>query len=479
MEPFNLTIRNMLESNQYEKFSIISKLFKVHPKSLGKIFQEFDIYIKKRCNSFFQNQELSKNKINLISQLIKLKSEMDKLVEGYLEKDKNFQDLIDKTFNFYMKKDFYAKILSNYIDFCMRIGFKDKSKDEVEETIKDIIRLFRCLNSKTIFLFEIKKKLSERLLKKLSLSIFYEQIFISKLRQEAGLSYVSKMQEMMSDLIKNEKEAELYKSLKNRGIHNCIKLDITVISENAWEINKKYMEKMIIPKFLSSCLDDFENFYLNKYKNQKLIWCLGLSKVEIQYLYLNNQNISISTLPQLISLLLLEQKGELSLGTIAQMLGCKERTIINDIQGLIYNPSFNPHAQADKGIILSNFNRENKEFKETDVIKINEKFICSKIKFNTFPLKQKQLKSESNEEKENEKIIQTYQNNIIQSTITRIMKSKIGQKTSHSWLLSEVAKQIDLFNVQPQQIKENIEKLLEKGVIKRSDEERSCYEYIA
>ena len=401
------------------------------------------------------------------------------LVEEFLENDKNFQDLIVKAFNFYMKKDFYAIILSNYIDFYMRIGFKDKSKDEIENTLTGIIRFFRCLNSRTLFLFEIQKKLSERLLKKLSLSIFYEQIFLSKLRQEAGLSYVSKMREMMSDLIKNEKEAELYKTLEHKGIPNGIKLDITVISENAWEINKKYFEKIMIPKFLSSCLEDFENFYLNKYQSQKLIWCLGLSKVEIQYLYLNNKNISISTLPQLLSLLLLEEKGELSLGTIAQMLGCRESVIINDIKGLIYNPSFNPHAQYDKGIILSNFNQETKEFKKTDIIKINEKFSCSRIKFNTFPLTLKDSKSENNEEKENEKIIQKYQNNIIQATITRIMKSKIGQEASHSWLLDEAAKQIDLFKVQPQQIKENIEKLIEKGIIKRSDKDRSCYEYIA
>jgi len=45
--------------------------------------------------------------------------------------------------------------------------------------------------------------------------------------------------------------------------------------------------------------------------------------------------------------------------------------------------------------------------------------------------------------------------------------------------MDETAKQIDLFKPQPQQIKENIEKIIEKGVIKRSVLNSDCYEYIA
>ena len=56
------------------------------------------------------------------------------------------------------------------------------------------------------------------------------------------------------------------------------------------------------------------------------------------------------------------------------------------------------------------------------------------------------------------------------------MKSRIGTKTSHVWLVNESAKQIDLFKAQPQQIKENIEKLIEKNIIKRDG---GNYDYIA
>ena len=473
-------VKNMLETKKDDQLANLYKLFKLYPKSLNEITEKFDPYIRNRGKALYENKELSKDPKKFVPELISLKKEMDKLVKDCFENNNDFQDVKNKAFSLFMTKDYYAKQLSNYADFCMRSGFKGKSPEEIENILNDIIGLFKCLNSKLVFQTEANKKMSERLIKKVSLSTLSEQSFITKLKQEAGVTYVSKMQEMMSDLEKNKKETDLYKLQKHKGAPNGIKMDVTVISQSAWEISKKSMEKIIIPPFLQFCLADFENFYLNKHQGQKLIWCLGLSKIEIQYLYLKNKNISVSTLPQLLTLFLLEQKKELSLGTIAQMLGCQLNTVTTDIQGLVYNPSFNPHGQADKGVILGSFNPETKEFKENDKISINMNFTSAKVKFNTMPLPQKKSASELKAaEVEEAQITKRYQDNILQATVTRIMKSRIGQQTTHVWLVGETSKQIDLFKAQPQQIKENIEKLIEKNVIKRSDKNRTCYDYIA
>ena len=473
-------VKNMLETKKDDQLTNIYKLFKLLPRSLTEITEKFDPYIRSRGKALYENKELSKDPKKFVPELINLKKEMDNLVQECFENNADFQDVKNKAFSLFMTKDYYAKQLSNYTDFCMRNGFKGKSQEEIENTLNDIIGLFKCLNSKLVFQNESNKKMSERLIKKVSLSTLSEKSFISKLKQEAGVTYVSKMQEMMSDLEKNKKETESYKSLPHKGAPNGIKLNITVVSQSAWEISKKSMENIFIPPFLNACISDFEKFYLNKHQGQKLIWCFGLSKIEISYLYLKNKNISVSTLPQLLSLRLLEQKGELSLGTIAQMLGCQVNTIITDIQGLVYNPSFNPHGQADKGVIVGTFNGQTKEFKDSDKITINKNFISAKIKFNTMPLPQKKSASEIKAaEVEEAQINKRYQDNILQATITRIMKSRIKQETTHVWLVGETSKQIDLFKAQPQQIKENIEKLIEKNVIKRNEKNRTCYDYIA
>ena len=473
-------IKNMLETKNDIQLTNLYKLFKLYPASLNEITEEFQPYIKNRGNVIYENKELSKDPKKFIPELISLKKEMDKLVYECFENNNDFQDVKNKAFSLFMKRDVYAKQLSNYADYCMRLGFKGKSQEEIENTLNDIIDLFKCLNSKLVFQNEANKKMSERLIKKQNLSTLAERMFITKLKQEAGVTYVSKMQEMMNDLEKNKNETDNYKLLPHKGAPNGIKLDITVISQSAWEISKKSMEKLEMPKYLSSCLDDFEQFYLKKHQGQKLIWCLGLSKIDIEYLYLKHKNISVSTLPQLLSLLLLEKHEKLTLGKIAEYCGCQSATIITDIPGLVYNTSFNPKGSATQGIIIGNFDAQTKEFKETDEISLNKNFVCSRIKISTIPLPPKKSASEIKAaELEEAQIIKRYQDNILQASLTRIMKSRIGQETTHVWLVSEAAKQIDLFKAQPQQIKENIEKLIEKNVIKRNAKNRTCYDYIA
>ena len=470
----------MFTNKRNEELTKTFQLFKLFPKSLDVITAAFQPYIRKRGEEINENKEVTKDPKKFIPELISLKKEMDNLVADCFENHPQFQDKKNKAFSLFMVKDLYAKQLSNYTDFCMKIGFKGKSQEEIENTLNDIIGLFKCLNSKLLFQMETNKKMSDRLIKNTSLSTNTEKNFISKLKQESGVTYVSKMMEMMNDLEKNKKEVEAYKLSSSKGQPNGIKFNIQVVSQSAWEINKKSMEKIELPKFLSYCMDDFENFYLKKHSGQKLMWCLGLSKVEIQFLFLKNKNISVSTLPQYLTLLKLEQYQTLTIGKVAEFLGCGVNTILTDIHGLVFNPSYNPQGQPEKGVIVGSFNAKTKDFKETDTISINKNFVVARQKFQTLPLAVKKTAAEVKEtELEEAQITKRYQDNILQATLTRIMKSRIGQETSHVWLINEAAKQIDLFKAQPQQIKENIEKLIEKNIIKRAEDDRNCYIYIA
>ena len=122
------------------------------------------------------------------------------------------------------------------------------------------------------------------------------------------------------------------------------------------------LETMKIPKFLRTCIDDFEAFYLRN-NEKKLIWCLGLSKLEIKYLCFPNKNVSVSTLPQFLTLLLLEKYNSLSIQKISELLECNIKILLADIPGLVYNPNFNPKGEKDKGLLLGTFNSETKIFK--------------------------------------------------------------------------------------------------------------------
>jgi hypothetical protein len=470
-------INNMFKTKKKDELNEVYQLFSFYPECLKLIQSSFRAYIKERLLALYNDKEFSKDPKKFVPALIDLKKEMDEIVVLCFANDNDFQDQENKEFSVLMSKDHYPKQLANYADFCMRNGFKGKSEEEIEGTLNDIISIFKNINSKLVFQSETEKKMSDRLIKGLSINMNAEKMLISKLKQENGVTYVSKMNEMISDLEKNKAEYEGYKLSKSHGAPGGIKFNIQVISQSAWDINKSNMEKIEVPLFLQNCIDDFQSFYLGRHQQTKLIWCLSLSRIEIQYLYLQNKNISTSTLPQFLALYHLEQKGNLKLETIATLLGCNVKKVIYDIRGLIFNPSFNPKGTTDKGVILSNIDEKTKEFKPSTEISINRKFSVNRQKFNTLPLPQKKTADEIKaSEMEEAQIIKKYQDNILQATVTRIMKSRIGQETSHVWLVGEASKQVDLFKAQPQQIKENIEKLIEKNIIKRKG---ASYEYIA
>ena len=470
-------IKYMFETRKKDELDEVYKLFTLFPESLKLIQKSFRVYIKERLTALYNDKELSKDPKKFIPTLISLKKEMDEFVVLCFENHPDFQDEENKEFSLLMSKDFYPKQLANYTDFCMRSGFKGKSEDDIESTLNDIMSLFKNINSKLVFKIDSEKKMSDRLIKGSSLSINAEKAFISKLKQENGVTYVSKMNEMINDLEKNKTEIEGYKATLSKGVPNGIKFNVQIISQSAWDISNSNMEKIELTPLLESCKQDFQEYYLKRHQQSKLIWCLSLSKLEIQFIFLKNKNISISTLPQYLSLIYLEKKEKLSLQKISELLGCNVQKVINDIRGLIFNKTFNPKGQIDKGVILANIDPEKKEFKPETEISINKNFSVAHQKFNTFPLPQKKSAAEIQaSEIEEAQITKRYQDNILQATLTRIMKSKIGTTTSHVWLVNESAKQIDLFKAQPQQIKENIEKLIEKNIIKRNG---SNYEYIA
>lgn len=474
-------IKYMFQNKKNDELKKAYILLKKHPESDKIITEHFGPYIRQRGADLSSNKELLKDPKKFVPELIKLKSEMDGLVSECFANDALFQDTKHHAFSMFMGKPIYSKQIAIYADFCLRSGIKGKSDEEIEKMLDEIVDLFNCLQNKIEFQNETRKRMSERLIKKTFLSEEAEKNFISKLKQRSAVTYVNSMNDMISDLEKNKTELEAYRNTsKYNGKPSGIKFETMVVSQGAWEINQKNMEKIEIPKYLQICLDDFENFYLKNHNGQKLIWCLGLSKLEIQYLSFNKKYQSTSTLIQYLALIQLEKYGTLSLKRISELLGYNVDAVVKDIPGLVYNPSFNKTSNKDKGVITGNWDDKTKEFKDTTEISINKNFQINSIRFSTMPLA---LKKSPNEQRavEIEEMNNTrkLQENVLQATMTRIMKSRIGQKVTHVWLVSETAKQIELFKAQPQQIKENIEKLIEKSIIKRSETDRNCYEYIA
>ena len=468
-------ISNLFEAKRNEDLKRTFQLYKFTPQRLNVICKCLYKYILKVLDGIECKDEDPKI---LIPETINFIKEMNSLVAECFENDELFQEKKNEAFRFAMNQDSYPKFLSNYLDIYMKEEFKGKSDKEIDNILNDAMGLYRYLGSKLSFQLEVYKSMNNRLLNLEYVSINLEQKLIDKLKKELekGNTFLSNMIiPLVIDYKNNKKYMDQYLTSQSKGVPNGIKFNVQVINSHIWDIKKEHMMKMEIPKFMKACMEDFEN-YLSKYKKNKLSWCLGLSKLEIQYLYLDNKNISISTLPQYLILLALEKNGTLTIGQVAELIGMPVETIMTGIIGLVLHPSFNKEEQLEKAVIIGSFDIKNRDFKKTDTIRINDNLKIASQKFSTLP---SQVKNKNDKEKLNEaELIKKYQDNIIKSTIVRIMKCRIGEINTHDWLINEVTKNIHLFKAKPKQIKDNIGRLIEMNVIKRSDTNKHCYDYI-
>ena len=196
-----------------------------------------------------------------------------------------------------------------------------------------------------------------------------------------------------------------------------------------------------------------------------LFWCLDLSRLNIEYLYLENKNISISTLPQLLILLCLEKHNKLSIEKIAELLKHDAKKTIDDIKGLIYNPSFNPNKEQDKGVILPN----KKELDNTTEISINMNFNVSQKTFSTLNFDIFRFYDKLDKEVAKYERSKIYYDNTIDAALMRILKERIGKITVYIYLVNEVKRHVDSFKVKESFVEERIESLISRNFIKKME----------
>jgi hypothetical protein len=364
-----------------EAFRLISK----HSDSLKSITDEMEPFIKKRGEELYSNKDLAKDPVKFIPELIKLKKEIDTLVEFAFDNHILFQDSKNKAFSFFMNKELYSKQLANFCDFEMKVGFKGASESQIDERLNNIINLFKCLNNKLIFQIEYAKKLSDRLIQGKSLNILAEKSLISKLKAEAGVTYVNKLTSMLQDLEMSKTENDIYRANPvHKGSPNGVAFNVKVLQNGSWEIDKNKFEKFEIPRFLLKCVEDFTKFYIGRHKTHKLTWAFGLGTMEIQYLYLKKAHQSDSTLIQYCILRALETHEKLSVAKVSEVIGYNQNLILNEINALLYHVSFNPKKSKSAGIISSDV-ADGQDLKMENEVSINKEFTVNSLKISTIP----------------------------------------------------------------------------------------------
>lgn len=154
----------------------------------------------------------------------------------------------------------------------LRSGNKEATEEELEQILDKIMVLFRFIHGKDVFEAFYKKDLAKRLLVGKSASVDAEKSMLSKLKQECGGGFTSKLEGMFKDmeLSKDINIAFKQHCANSEREYTSIDLTVNILTMGYWP-SYPVME-VTMPAQLLELQSVFNKFYLQKHTGRKLQW---------------------------------------------------------------------------------------------------------------------------------------------------------------------------------------------------------------
>jgi cullin 3 len=390
----------------------------------------------------------------------------------------------------------------------MRVGFKDKSDDEINNALNATVALFRFLQNKDEFEEWYKTHLQKRLLGNKTASDDAEKLMIVKLKSECGFQFTSKLEGMFNDLRVSQELMSRYRLYQQSSsasmsspalsVQEACDIDVTVLTKVNWP-GARYAP-CPLPKEVKAAAESFSNYYLSHHTGRKIVWHTEKGTADVIFHTATKRfELTVSTWQMcVLSLFNDSANSAVSFGEMTAALpGVPREELQRHVLSL---------STPKMRILLKN--GKGKEIIDDDVFTINAAFESRLLKIKV-PLVSMRSAVQSgatgasqaaiasgeaggapgggggmaggqaaDEEGDVIAQVENQRKNMIEASIVRIMKSR--RTLDHANLVAEVTRQLGgRFKPTQQHIKKRIESLLEREYLERDKDDRRIYSYLA
>ncbi|XP_022727599.1 cullin-1-like isoform X4 [Durio zibethinus] len=354
-----------------------------------------------------------------------------------------------------------AELLATFCDNILKKGGSEKLSDEaIEETLEKVVKLLAYISDKDLFAEFYRKKLARRLLFDRSANDDHERSILTKLKQQCGGQFTSKMEGMVTDLtLARENQASFEDYLRNNpAAHPGIDLTVTVLTTGFWPSYKSF--DLNLPAEMVKCVEVFKGFYETKTKHRKLTWIYSLGTCHINGKFEQKTIELIVSTYQAAVLLLFNASDRLSYSEIMAQLNLTHDDLVRLLHSL---------ACAKYKILSKEPNT--KTISQSDYFEFNSKF-TDKLRRIKIPL------PPVDERKKVVEDVDKDRRYAIDAAIVRIMKSR--KVLGHQQLVSECVEQLSrMFKPDIKAIKKRMEDLITRDYLERDKDNPNLFRYLA
>nr|CAG4644588.1 EOG090X01NX [Leptodora kindtii] len=453
---------SLIEENRTRDLMLTYNLLSRAKNGPQELCLSFSTYIKKRGRTIVIDPEKDKT---MVQELLDFKEKLDNIVSVCFQKNEKFINSLKESFENFINQRLNkpAELIAKFVDLKLRAGNKESTEEEMERLLDKIMVLFRFIHGKDVFEAFYKKDLAKRLLVGKSASVDAEKSMLSKMKQECGGGFTSKLEGMFKDMeLSKDINIAFKQHISNLNQRDLTNMDLTVniLTMGYWPTYAP--TEVSLPAEMVNFQEIFKKFYLGKHSGRKLQWQPTLGFCVLRAAFpLGPKELQVSLFQTLV-LLLFNSSEELPLEEIKASTNIEDAELRRTLQSLA----------CGKTRVLQKMPR-GKDVNNGDRFSYNKEFVNKlyRIKIN-----QIQLKETTEEQKATEERVFQDRQYQIDAAIVRIMKMR--KTLTHNLLITELYNQLN-FPVKPADLKKRIESLIDRDYMERDKDNPNQYNYVA